>query len=59
MESNALRREELLWWPQGDISQSSRKGECTTAAVFYNNLHEKKQNDRTVGYSENRLGIFP
>jgi len=55
----ALQTEELLWWPQGDNSQSSQKGECTIAALFHNNLHEKKQNDRTGGYSENGRDFFP
>lgn len=40
MENNALQTEELLWWPQAVISQSSQKDEFKTVAVFYENLHE-------------------
>lgn len=35
------------------VPQSSQKGECTTL-VFYSAVQEKKQNDKTRSYSENR-----
>lgn len=39
------------------VTQSSQKGECTTL-VFYSAVQEKKQNNKTRSYSENRLGFF-